>query len=411
MKYLLTTILIVCLFSVCYAQVKDEKTLSGQYNPLEIISIDQNVSFNQAVKLLSSVSEQITGKQIITTVSISAPIGVEVRRMPYLTALNLIVNTNNLMYEEKEKSIIIKTKDRVEEEVFKDDTYADIGAREVNISAVIFEANIQKTRDMGIDWKFLLSKNGVNVGSMLQTETIPPPAQQLTQATPPAFNLNSTNSPMRFGDINGSVTAMFRFFEQQNLGEIITSPSVTVRNKQKGRIQIGSDFSVKQRDFSGNIIEHFYSSGSIIEVTPYVYNKKGIDYVLLKLSVERSAFFPSDLTTEIKKTSANTDVLLLDGEQTVIGGLYINDEEYVRTGIPFLKDLPWWVLGIRYLTGSDQKIITKKEVVILLKADLLKTLEQRFTLKNQEQDLIKEKIKKDDMDLEKNKTKYLDSEK
>jgi general secretion pathway protein D len=411
MKYLLTPILIVCLFSVFYAQVKDEKTLSGQYNPLEIISIDQNVSFNQAVKLLSSVSEQITGKQIISTVSIAAPIGVEVRRMPYLTALNLIVNTNNLMYEEKERSIIIKTKDKVEEEVFKDDTYADLSAREVNISAVIFEANIQKTRDMGIDWKFLLSKNGVNVGSMLQTETIPPASLQVTQATPPAFNLNTTNSPMRFGDIKGNVTAMFRFFEQQNLGEIITSPSVTVRNKQKGRIQIGSDFSVKQRDFSGNIIEHFYSSGSIIEVTPYVYNKKGIDYVLLKLSVERSAFFPSDLTTEIKKTSANTDVLLLDGEQTVIGGLYINDEEYVRSGIPFLKDLPWWVLGIRYLTGSDQKIITKKEVVILLKADLLKTLEQRFTLKNQEQDLIKEKIKKDDLELEKNKTNYLDSEK
>ena len=55
------------------------------------------------LKLLSSVSEQITGKPIISTVSISAPIGVEVRRMPYLTALNLIVNTNNLMYEEKEK--------------------------------------------------------------------------------------------------------------------------------------------------------------------------------------------------------------------------------------------------------------------------------------------------------------------
>jgi type IV pilus assembly protein PilQ len=216
---------------------------------------------------------------------------------------------------------------------------------------------------------------------------------------------------MRFGNVSGNVTAMFRFFESQNLGEIVTSPSVSVRNKQKGRIQIGSDFSVKQKDFSGNVIEHFYSSGSIIEVTPYVYNKKGIDYILLKLSVERSTFFPSDLTTEIKKTSATSDVLLLDGEQTVIGGLYINDEEYVRSGIPFLKDLPWWVLGIRYLTGSDQKIITKKEVVIVLKADLLKTLEQRFTLKNQEQDLIKEKIRKDDLDLEKNKTNYLEGEK
>ena len=411
MKNLFTSVLVIFLFALSYSQVREEKTLSGEYNPLEIISIDENASYNQAIKLLSSVSEQITGKPIISVISSSTPIGVEIRRMPYLTALNLIVNSRNLMYEEKEKSIVIRNKDKVEEEILKDDTYADINTREVNISSVIFEANIQKTRDLGIDWKVLLSKNGVNVGGMLQTQTIPPAAQQLLQATPPAFNMNTTNSPMRFGDVTGNVTAMFRFFEQQNLGEIITSPSVTVRNKQKGRIQIGSDFSIKQRDFSGNVIERFYSSGSIIEVTPYVYTKKGIDYILLKLSVERSAFFPSDLTTEIKKTAATTDVLLLDGEQTVIGGLYINDEEYVRSGIPFLKDLPWWVFGIRYLTGSDQKVITKKEVVILLKADLLNTLEQRFTLKGQQKELIREKIKKDELDLELNKSNYLDSEK
>ena len=53
MKYLLTLSLIICLFSVSHSQLKDEKTLSGQYNPLEIISIDENVSFIQAVKMLS----------------------------------------------------------------------------------------------------------------------------------------------------------------------------------------------------------------------------------------------------------------------------------------------------------------------------------------------------------------------
>jgi type IV pilus assembly protein PilQ len=76
-----------------------------------------------------------------------------------------------------------------------------------------------------------------------------------------------------------------------------------------------------------------------------------------------------------------------------------------------LKDLPWWVLGIRYLTGSDQTILTKKEVVILLKADLLKTLETRFADRKIEKELIKDKIKEDEKDLEHNKSTYLDSEK
>jgi type IV pilus assembly protein PilQ len=41
-------------------------------------------------------------------------------------------------------------------------------------------------------------------------------------------------------------------------------------------------------------------------------------------------------------------------------------------------DLPWWVFGIRYLTGYDQTIETKKELVILLKMELLPTLQERF---------------------------------
>jgi len=211
MKYVLTQILLLCLFTASFPQANLEKNLSGEYNPLEIVSIDEHASFDQAVKMLSSVSEKITGKSIISTVSIKKPIGVDIRKMPYLTALNLIVNTENLMYDEKETSIVIKTKNKNEEEDLKDDTYADITTREVNISSVIFEANIQKTRDLGIDWNFMLSHNGVNIGSMLQTETIPPAAQQSVQATPPAFNISSVQSHIRAGNWSGDISAMFRF--------------------------------------------------------------------------------------------------------------------------------------------------------------------------------------------------------
>ena len=98
----------------------------------------------------------------------------------------------------------------------------------------------------------------------------------------------------------------------------------------------------------------------------------------MKLAVEKSSFFPSELTTVIKKTSSKTDVLLLDGQQTVIGGLYQNEENIVRQGIPILKDLPWWVFGIRYLAGYDETVIRKKENIIVVKADILPTIEERM---------------------------------
>ena len=409
MKFSVILILLLFIIYPLNAQQELEKKLSGEYNPVELVSISQYASFDQAVKMLSAVSELVTGKSIVSTVQISSPIGLEIKKMPYLDALNLIVNTENLTYEEKEGTIVIKPKGKTEEEKLDEDTFADLDAREVKISAIFFEADIQNSLDRGIDWDWLLSKDGVTVGTTLRTQAQPPEQQAQTQGKPPEFNINSLTD-FKMGDWVGNATAMFRFFESQNLGEIIASPTITVRDRQKGRIQIGSDFSIKQRDFSGNVIDKFYSAGSIINVVPYVYSKKGIDYILLKLEAERSSFFPSELTTEVKKTSASSDVLLLDGEETVIGGLYINEETIARTGIPFLKDLPWWVLGIRYLTGSDKTIVTKKEVIILLRAELLPTLEDRF-ISIQKQNLIKQKLEKDKEEIKYYKPDYLKDEK
>jgi general secretion pathway protein D len=411
MKHLVITIIVFCISFPSYSQVELEKELSGAYNPLEIVSITQYASYDQAIRMLSAVSELLTGKNIVSTVSISSPIGVEIRKMPYMDALKLIVNTWNLTYEEKESSIIIKDKEEIEkEQKLNEDNFADLDAREVRISAVFFEADIENSRDLGIDWSWLLSHDGVNIGSELRTQFEASEELAQQQGKPPVFNANTETDFKVNNWWQGNATATFRFLETQNLGEIIASPSISVRDKQKGRIQIGSDFSIKQRDFSGNIIDRFYSAGSIINVTPFVYNKNGIDYILLKLEVERSSFFPSELTTEIKKTAASSDVLLLDGEETIIGGLYINEEAIVRTGIPFLKDLPWWVLGIRYLTGSDQTTVRRKEVIILLRAELLPTLEERFT-NAQEKNLIKEKIEKDKEEIRYYNPNYLKDEK
>ena len=69
---------------------------------------------------------------------------------------------------------------------------------------------------------------------------------------------------------------------------------------------------------------------------------------------------------------------MLDGEETVIGGLFINEETKVRTGVPVLKDLPWWFFGLRYIFGSDDIKVNKKELVILIKAELVPTIKERL---------------------------------
>ncbi len=369
-----------------------EKRLSQFVNPDEIVSLAEHIAFDKAIEVLSKVSKNNTGKEIILSVSYSEPIGIEITRMPFMRALNIIVNYHDMIYIEDADAIIVRNEADKDKENLGDDVYAPIDSREVKISALFFSANITDMKERGIDWEFLIQQTGLSFGGQLTSFT-----QELQEEDGGTASLEQpldfvlgNKTAFEMGQFTGDVVGAFKFFETNGLGELIARPNITVRDKSKGRIQIGSDISIKTRDFSGNIIDEFYSTGTIVEVTPYIYNEDGIDYVLLQLQAERSSANPGEITTEIRKTIANTEVLMLDGEETIIGGLFTHEEVTTRSGIPFLKDLPWWVFGIRYLTGSDKTQIFKREIIILIKLDIIPPLKERIAAKKE--DLIRKSI-------------------
>lgn len=386
MKTMTITIFLSLFLSVLVLpQQHLEKQFKGYTSPGEIVTLSENLTFNQAIELLSKVSENSRGKKIVSTVSMETPIGIEIKNIPYDKALVVLVQYVGLIFEEKEEVIVVKKKAE-KDDTRTPETYAAVDSREVKISAVFFELDVAESRQRGIDWKVLLSKKGLDLGGQL--------GMNVTEETaaPRSFDL-SASSDFEMGDFLGEATAIFKFFEDENIGEIIASPNITVRDRNLGRIQVGSDFSVKQRDFAGNVVESFFPTGTIIEVTPYVYKEEEVEYMLLDIKVERSSFQQNETTTEIRKSQATTQVIMLNGEESVLGGLFVTDDTKIRNGIPFLKDLPWWVFGIRYLTGSDETVERKKELVILLKAELIPTLKERLaTPKNDF--LLKDEIKK-----------------
>lgn len=381
MKKLIIILVLLISSNFIIGQTDLQKTLSGVYNPEEFVTLSENIPFNNAIDILSKVSEKLTGRKILLMIDYKKPIGIEITRMPYKKALTTIVQYNGLFYEETPEAIYVK---KSEEKVVKEPTvnYAPVDSRDVKISAVFFEANVTEMRERGINWQALLSKNGLKIGSALTSFGAG------DKANTSDFNVSGEGS-FKAGSFDGTASSVFKFFESENLGEMIASPSITVRDQQKGRIQIGSDISVKQKDFAGNVIEQFFSTGTIIEVSPFIYTEDGIDYVLLQLDVERSSALADVERPEIRKTKATTQVLMLDGEETAIGGLFINEENIIRKGIPILKDLPWWVLGLRYLTGYDSKEVVKKEVIILVKIEINPSLKNRIVEKK---DALKEQI-------------------
>jgi general secretion pathway protein D len=377
------TYFVLSLFIVLQVTAQEywERRFKTYQNPDELVTMSETLPFDQAIELLSKVSESVSGRKIVSTVQKTDPIGIEILNMPYDKALLMIVNFAGMTYEMKEDVIIIHSKtDAAANNDPK--TYAPVSQREVKISAVFCEIDVVEARKVGFDWRFLLSGSQTNVAGNLRTETERDPNAQSggstqSQGLQPEFKLG-VNSAFQVGDFFGQATAIFKFFDETGIGNVISNPSITVRDRTEGKIQVGVDFSVKTRDFAGNTTEQFFPTGTIIIVTPYIHKENGIEYALLDIGVERSSFQTSELQTQIRKTTAATQVLMLNGEETAIGGLFVNDEAITRVGIPFLKDLPWWVFGIRYLTGYDQTIETKKELVILLKMELIPTLQERL---------------------------------
>ncbi|VAX21542.1 hypothetical protein MNBD_IGNAVI01-1459 [hydrothermal vent metagenome] len=385
-------LLLSFLFTIPIIGQKDlEKRMRQYVNPEEIVTLAENIPFDKAIEVLSKVSQKTTGKKIVLTTDYTDPIGIEITRLPFKRALNIITQYHDMVYEETADNIVVKPETQ-SKETLGEDIYADVDSREIKISALFFEANITEMKERGINWELLLQKTGLAFGANLTSftpEKETQDGQQQQQVKPQQFILDNATD-FNMGDFSGNIVGAFKFFESNGLGELIARPSITVRDKAKGRIQIGEDISIKERDFSGNLIDRFYSTGTIVEVTPHMYTEDKVDYVLLQLQAERSSAEPGEITTTIRKTVANTEVLMLDGEETVIGGLFTHNEITTRSGIPFLRDLPWWVFGIRYLTGSDKTEILKREIIILIKIDIVPPLKERIAKKKE--DLIKRTI-------------------
>ena len=143
-------------------------------------------------------------------------------------------------------------------------------------------------------------------------------------------------------------------------------------------MQSGQDIPVTVRDFQGNAITQFFSTGTIIEVTPtlIVDERQGdpVEFIHLDVKVEKSTGVPVSGGIAINKDNVTTQLPVLSGEMRAIGGLTSTDESVTRRGVPILKDIPL----VKYLFSYSQTNITQSEIIIVLRARVADELRERM---------------------------------
>jgi hypothetical protein len=380
-----------------YAQESERKVLREFVSKEELISMAQTTSFDKALTVLSDVSKKFLGKIIIDPYKRTTPIGVDIQAMQWQDAFEWILRANNLWYAENQDYFEITNPKGITateaggkiqggEQFGKEPVSKD--SREVRISAVFFNINLNKLHESGVNWRLFRSKPDDKFSSLTLDQRT---AQKLGDSV--VFNASLQGLDLTFGNLD----AIVRLFSESNIAEVLTSPSVIVRSSEKGRIQVGDDISIKRKDYAGNTIIELIPTGTIIEVTPYVVKEGDVEYVYLNLAVERSEVTAVGEAPVISRTKGQTTMLMLDGEEVVLGGLYATFTSNIRTGIPILKDLPWWVFGLRYIFGYEKQEEQKRELTILLKTEIVPTLEERMAKKVKDNpiELNRQKIQQD----------------
>lgn len=376
-----------------------QRQLRTYVPPDQLVSFLPSTPFDVFVDFLNPVFERVTGKQVVDPTSSDFPIGVSIAGMHFLDALELVVDYKGLRYRETDRYFVVE--EAPDTDSVLDAAQARAGAasgtsqqverpatlasREIRINAVLFELNLTRARELGMDWNVLFGdgtgQQGGGSGGTASTSEVP----QFKVKTEEIFDDFSEILEAPASLELSTLTQLFRLLENEGIGETVANPEITVQSGEQGRIQIGSDVPVQIRDFSGNTVTQFYSTGIIIDVVPTLLSQAvtdtvdapELDFIHLDVTVEKSNGRPSLQGLVIDRNNAATQVLLLDGEQTIIGGLYSTEEAVSRRGIPLLKDLPPWFFGLRYVFGVTQTTVSQKELLIVLQAETLEPLQVR----------------------------------
>lgn len=341
----------------------------------EKVSMSEQTHINNAVRILEHFSLEEDGKKLINLSSYNSSINIPIKEMQWRKALELIALQNKLLLEEGVGYLALKDTDESIVEAAQEmedldpetkQLVEEALTKQVRIKAVAMLADRSYLKNLGIDWSSVFNgRVSVNAGFA--------GASQLT--SPLTLSGSGTAD---VGNYSVDINTLIRTIETNQKGSILAEPSILVSSGKTGRIQVGQDISIKTADEAGNTLDTFFSTGIIMDVSPVVVDVNGEDLIMMKLSIERSSGQPSEVSTVITKSTSATELIMYDNEETVIAGLFDTDEITVRSGIPILKDLPWWVFGIRYLTGYNSVERKERELIITINAEIVDSALERL---------------------------------
>jgi len=231
----------------------------------------------------------------------------------------------------------------------------DIAATQVIIEASIIEVTLTDKLEYGLEWAFNTNLGNGYDGLARLVDQIP----LLPKAS--GFSYSVTDS-------SGDIRAVLSALAEENLLNVISSPSVMVLDNQTAEIQVGEQVPVTTGTTTtdgGNTTQsiEYKDTGVQLTVTPSV-NAGGMVTMDVAQSVtDVGAVNPSqEGNRSFLQRKITSQVAVRSSESVVLGGLIRENKSDGSSGIPILHSLP--VIGALFGNKAQDNARTELLVVI-----------------------------------------------
>ena len=235
--------------------------------------------------------------------------------------------------------------------------------KQVMIEARIVEASSTFSRNLGVNW-------GVHVrdgsASFLGINSLDTAFGGLVSAAPTTGSGTAAGGSMgiSFGTLASNIKLDMRLNAAASAGlvRIVSTPKDATLNNKTAKITQGQQIPYTAST-SDKVETKFVEAALSLEVTPHI-NANGT--ISMKIDAKNDSPGAGS-PPPINKKQATTEMLLRDGETTVIGGIYVDSDQEFDEGVPYLMDIPF--LGNLFKTNTKSK--TKTELLIFITPRIL----------------------------------------
>ena len=255
-------------------------------------------------------------------------------------------------------------------------TTLDRAQPQVEIEARIVQTNKDYARALGVQWGFNGNANAA-IGNT--TPLAFPNNGSLRGAagaagTTTAVGLGVPGAPSAVGLALGSVNGAFGLdvalsaLERSGNGRLLSTPRVTTQNNVAAEMTQGVQIPI-QTVANNTVTVSFKDAALTLKVTPQI---TAANTVIMQIAVENASPDFSRAVNNIPPINtqrANTQVLVSDGQTTVIGGIYVSQEQTANDRTPGLSRIP--LLG--WLFKRDTLNDQSTELLIFITPRIIKS--------------------------------------